>query len=506
MNKTIEHYKELLNLLPRNNVKNSRIYMKKAKIMRQTAIEFKRELVQDIKKRYTSVVITKENEEIDKLKTSLGDIKSNLYLLNKYNDSYEKSSLDEVLYDLKKYYNNDLIKVNNDIKKCLEIFREAGINLTYKDFNYGLEVNAYMDIFFKENNPESSLLKEEFDKLYWKCPDLINYINLNFRGLYFANKKKFESFYDNKLKELNITNKDEYLSNYKNKLSNYLLISSSDIKILQDKFIKGDLDIKEYEDSKINKLKESLTIKEIDEKEQRENILKLSYTLYEYKNYLKYRSLIEAVKTIYQDKNNKNLTKSILGNISKQEKSISKANKKLNRKFFGGKKEKNYETINNSLKELLPLYNEYDEAKFKESIANSLTDNSTILDLLYLVYGYKINLRKLLKADNEEIEKDELDKLVNSLEEFIYYPNNTIINNITINDTRDVVEMILDKYKLMNVNVTKEQLEETNLDSIISTVNKVIISNYINNSNLKFVDINNICEMKKILEKENIEI
>ena len=60
MNKTIEHYKELLNLLPRNNVKNSRIYMKKAKIMRQTAIEFKRELVQDIKKRYTSVVITKE--------------------------------------------------------------------------------------------------------------------------------------------------------------------------------------------------------------------------------------------------------------------------------------------------------------------------------------------------------------------------------------------------------------------------------------------------------------
>ena len=92
------------------------------------------------------------------------------------------------------------------------------------------------------------------------------------------------------------------------------------------------------------------------------------------------------------------------------------------------------------------------------------------------------------------------------LEEFIYYPNNTIINNITINEDRNVVEMILDKYKLMNVSITAEQIEETNLEIIIGTVNKLLISNCINQSNLKYVDFNNMVEMKKILEKENIKV
>lgn len=497
MNKKLEHYKELLNLLPRNNVKNSRIYMKKATLMRQTAIEFKRELVQDIKKRYKNVIVTNENEEIKTLNTSLEDMKSKLYLLNSYNDSYEKSGLNEALYNLKKYYDNDLPTVNNDINKCLDIFKEVGVILTEKDFNYGPEAKTYMEFFFKENNPESNVLKEEFDKLYWKNPDLLDYVYLNFRSLYFANKKKFDSYYENKLKELG--NPQEYLKNYKENLAKYLTLKGSDLKTLQDKFINGELDIKEYEDSKIAKMKESLST-------QDDSILKLSYTLYEYKNYLKFKTLIEEIKTIYQDKNNKDLTKSILKNIAKFEKNIAKANKKLNAKFFGGKKEKHYTTINNSLRELMPLYNEYDEAKYKEAILNNLNDNSTVLDLLYLISGYKINLLKLLKGEDEEVERSVLEKQIGELEEFIYYPNNTIINNITINDTRDVVEMILDKYKLMNVNVTMEQLEETNLDSIVSTVNKIIISNYINNSSLKFIDINNICEMKKILEKENIEV
>ncbi len=507
MNKTLEHYKELLQVLPRNNVKNSRVYMKKALLMKQTAVEFKRELLNDIKKRYKNIVITKDNEEVFMLEKHLEDIKSNLYLLNDNNDSYEKSKLNEVLYDLKNYYDNDLIKVNNDIKKSLDIFKEVGIVLTANDFDYGLETKSYMEVFFKDSNPESSLLKEEFDKLYWKCPDLINYICLNFKHLYFSNIKKFESYYTNRLKELKITNKEEYLNNYKSELSKYMLIKDSNIKVLQDKFLSGEIDVKEFEDSKIDKIKESFSINGKEEKEQNENILKLSYTLYEYKYYLRYKNLIEEIKKIYQDKNNKNLTKSILKKISKLEGSIKKLNKKINRKFFGSKnKEKLYEKINNNMKELRPLYEELEESKYKEKIVNNLNDGSTILDLLYLIDGYKINLRRLLKIDNEEISNEELDKEIELLEDFIYYPNNTIINNITIVEERNVVEMILDKYKLMNVTITSEQLEESNLEIIVSTVKKLLMSNCINQSNLKYSDFNSMCEMKKILDKENIEV
>ena len=58
----------------------------------------------------------------------------------------------------------------------------------------------------------------------------------------------------------------------------------------------------------------------------------------------------------------------------------------------------------------------------------------------------------------------------------------------------------------MNVNLTLEQLEDVNIDNIISTVNKVLVNTYINKSNIKYSDLNNACDMKKILEKENIKI
>ena len=500
MNKVIEHYKELLQLLPRNNIKNSRTYMKKALQMKQTATAFKKDILNDIKRRYKLIVITKENEEINTLKTNLEDVSKNLYLLNDNNDSYEKSNLDEILFDIKKYYKSDLVKVNSDILNAINKFKEVGVNLTSKDFDYGHEVNTYMEVLFKENNPESNVLKQEFDKIYWKCPEIIEYININFRHLYFSNKKLFESFYDNKLKELNIKDKNQYLTDYNNNHSRYLLLVNSDIKTLQDSFMAGKLDVKEYDEAKIDKLKETL----VTNTEESEGILKLSYTLYEYKNYLRFKDLIEEIKKIYQDKANKSLTKTILKNISKQESIIKKNNKKMNRKFFAPKnKDKFYSNIDKSLKELITLYDEYDEAKFKESVANKLNDSSTLLDLLKIASSYKINLKNIIKTLNEEAD---VDKEASTLAEFINYPNNTIINNINIIEEKDVVEIILDKYKLMGINITNEQLEETNLDSTINMINKILIGDYIKHSNLKYIDLNNIVEMKKILEKENIQI
>ena len=68
-----------------------------------------------------------------------------------------------------------------------------------------------------------------------------------------------------------------------------------------------------------------------------------------------------------------------------------------------------------------------------------------------------------------------------------------------------IVWLILDKYKLMNINLTSEQLDDVNLDITISTINKILINSYINKSTIKYSDLINACEMKKILDKENIE-
>ncbi len=492
MNKRIEHFKELLQVLPRNNIRNSKVYLEKATEMQEVVQDYKKQLVKEIEKRYDKLIIKEDNEEIKTLEKRLEDIKTRLYLLND-NDSYEKSSLDVSLYDLKKFYKNDLVEVNEDIETILTEFNLIGIVLEKEDFNYGQEVTEYMELFLKERNPESNKLKELFDKLYWKNPSIIENIYLNFRHLYFKNKKVFDKYYDEKVKEFKI-NEEKILSDYKK----YLYLKDSDIKTIQDKIIAGELDIKEYEESKIVRQKESLVVKNDNDDVTNENILKLSYTLEEYKYYLKFKDLIEKVKEIYNDKSNKSLTKSILKNIAKEEKKIKKAN----RKFLKLKEEKKATIISKSLEALKGYYKEYDEAKFKEKVVNSLNDNSTYLDILKLLNSFKINLLLISKTINEELTDEEFDELEKDLQTFIYNPNNTFVNNITINDTRDIKTIILDKYNLVNIKVTDEQLDDNNLDILISTISKLVTGIYILKSNLKYEDLQVACEMKEILEKE----
>lgn len=504
VSKKIEQYKELLQVLPRTNVKNSREYKKRALVMKQEMQEKKDLVLKEIKKRYLGITID-DNPEIETLKEHLNNDERNLTYLDPYNDSYEKINIDEILYDLSKFYKNDLNKVNNDIKVALEMFNLVSVNLTEKDFQYGKEVEEYMKEFFllKDNNTEN--INEIFDKLYWKCPDIFEYINICFRYLYSKNKKAFEKYCSDQVKDITLKEVEDH---YKLIYSKYLQQTSSDIKILQDKFLEGKLDIKEYEDSKIEKLKASILLKEDANDDQIGNILKLSYSLYEYKNYLEFKDIIENIKKIYQDKNNKSLTKPLLKNINKFENKIIKANKKINFRTSlfkdKAKLDKYYNIINSSLAELKTLYKEYDDAKFKETVVTKLNDSSTLLDALRIAYSYKIDFAKMLKIDNEEITNQEVNDKYKKLKDFILYPNNNFICNTTIIDDRDIITIVLDKYKLMNINLTPEQLEDINIDSLISTVDKILINYYINSSKQSFEKLNDACEFKKVLELNNM--
>lgn len=272
------------------------------------------------------------------------------------------------------------------------------------------------------------------------------------------------------------------------------------------------MDIKDYSIDKIDKISSSLFLNKLEDedsvREARVTLLKLSYTLYEYKKYLKFKYIIDDIKSIYKEKNNnKSLIKNTFKNIEKKEKIISKANSKIRFKMFFGKTEKSFEklysAINNSLVELKDLYKEYDINNFKEKIANVLNDNSSILDALHLVYSYRINLLKIVESKYETITNEDIVKEFDELDEFINYPNITIINNLSIVDEKDVPLIIVDKYKLMDINITKEMLEDGNLDNLISSVDKLLINYYIKDSSISVDDISFICEAKKIIEKNS---
>ena len=189
--KKIETTKEMLNLLPQNNKKNK---TKFKEIVLENLNEFKNDeviLLEEIKKRYNVYMSTTLNEEIPYLESELSNLKDSLILSNKYASSYQMSSLDRVLYNLSHFYKEDLESVNSYIKEAILIFKSAGIILSIEDFNYSYYTKEYMMSFLND----ASDIKEKLESIYWKCPDLIFHIALNFKYLYYLNIKSFNNCY-----------------------------------------------------------------------------------------------------------------------------------------------------------------------------------------------------------------------------------------------------------------------------------------------------------------------
>ena len=282
---------EVLEALPRNNKKNEKIYITKVIEVLDKYKEIKKITESEIIKRKNRYKSLEKNIKIDALTTKINSLKQLLPLINPYSSSYEKSNLDKVLYELGHFYENDLEKVNEDIKKTIQIFETVGVSLNVDDFNYSFYGKKYMTKFLENKTQE---LKQYFEELYWKCPDIITHITLNFKYLYYQNKKKFDLYYNTKKFEL-INIKKEYENLYKEKEE---LIRNSAF-LLQQSFLENKLNINDYSSDKIRKAYKSIVSEEKIDLIKNE-VIKLYNNVIEYKSYLEFITIIDNIKKLYK--------------------------------------------------------------------------------------------------------------------------------------------------------------------------------------------------------------
>ena len=444
---------EVLNALPRNNKKNEKIYITKVIEVLDKYKEIKKITESEITKRKNRYESLEKNTKIDALTTKINSIKQLLPLINPYSSSYEKSNLDKVLYELGHFYENDLEKVNENIKKTIQIFETVGVLLDIDDFNYSFYSKKYMTKFLENKTQE---LKQYFEELYWKCPDIITHITLNFKYLYYQNKKKFDLYYNTKKFEL-INLKEEYENLYKEKEE---LIRTSAF-LLQQSFLENKLNINDYTSDKIRKAYKSIVSEEKIDSIKNE-VIKLYNNVIEYKNYLEFIPIIDNIKELYKEKDKyKNIYLNKKKEIEKLEKKLYKNTKAL----FKITKERKFEVINslvnNEIIELKQKYNELEYNYFLEQIMN-LDESTTIYDLFNLALS---NYNYLMK--NEEID-------IKKLNSFITNPRINILKNILINDTKDISMLIIDRYNLFGFELKKEQLEQSNLDNLIKELEIIL--------------------------------
>lgn len=505
----IEVDKEVLNTLPKNTVKNKKIYVEKLKEIEEKYKDILHEVDGEISKKINMYEKKYSYERKDVSKAEVEELQLEKLYISDACSPYEKLDLDYLIHDLTYYYKNNLKIVNEKIIAFLEKFSSVGIALELEEFNFNSYVKEYFETLYSQIESgciDNDVLSEKFEKIYWKCPEIISYIEMNLRYAYENNEKRVDYFFSHKKSEvLNRYDAKELELTYANAKKEYIEKTKDDPKKIVAQLISGELKIKDYKKESIIKIIEKYVpkVSEMDTQAKNEAIqtlLKLRNSLYEYKLFLKFKFIADRIIDVYNNLlANKTAYINLVKSIQKNEKEIVKLGT-AKKSFF---RRKNNEADQTKLvTDTKELYKKADVDKIVMAIDRAnLSSKSTLYDVLNLCPQYYNFLFNCLINKEDGIQEKEIFEFITELKEFVNWPYFTIINNIRISDEKDIMFIIKDKYNLLNINLTKEDLEGDNLESLIDSLNTLEEFYYINKNGINIDDISDLIEFKKLLDK-----
>ena len=531
--KQIDTDKEVITVLPRNGIKAIKTLLETIKEMQEKYEQVNEMLLKDIEKRYDELTKVEENEELPKLEQEI--LKLDVAIKDTdTRSSFEKMRLDKIVYNVNGYYKSNLERLNKELIDCVKQFEAVGVNLTANDFNISEYTKEYMTVLLQEaynGEINSEKIKDTFEKVYWKCSEVVTHLYVNIRYIYDKYESEIDKFYENKMEEIlrKLNSTPEQVEETKTALiRRKKKIEDVDNKIILEKFYNGTLNINDYKEATYKKIYEELMSKEISslsEKEKAEideSIEKLNSNLNEYFKFNEYKFIVDGVLAIRdeelerleKEKKNKKAKKSeyelTKENVKKVTADIFKINIKLEKPAKGlfGKKvsndKKNSAVIlerNNKILELKNLYMQLDEEIIKQKIMQNIDETSSILDVLKIgSYYYGFMAKEIIKKYPEITDK-ELGEMAKNIRDFITFSNFTVINYIKISDKKELSVIIKDKYKLFGMQISKENFQEENIEDLMKRVR--IINNYNNILKSKFSikDLNYITTVKEMLKK-----
>ncbi len=533
--KQITTDKEVISVLPRNGIKAIKTLLKTISDMTEKYEKLNEKLLKEIETRYSELTTVEENTEIPQIEQEV--LKYNIAEKNTdMRSSFEKMGLDRVIYNVNGYYKSNLERLNKEIIFSVKQFEKVGIKLTAEDFCISEYAKKYMEVLLREaydGDINSEAVKNQFEKVYWECSEVVSHLYVNIRYIYDKYESQIDRFYNEKAQEIlkglsltveGVEEKKAELIKKKNQ------IEETDNKIILDKFYTGSLNINDYKEDNYKKIYLELTDKDVtqlsdsEKNEIDENIDKLNTNLTEYAKYLEYKFLVEQVletrqellKTAEANKNKKDKKvkktqyELLKEEIKKLQSEIFKLNAKIekpNRGFFERKKaEEKKDSIailqrNNLILDLKKTYMQLDEEIINQNILQDLDETSSLFDVLKFASSYYGYMAKAMIKNNEDITDKEIGEKAETIRKFINFSNFTVINHVNISDTKDLSIIIKDKYKLLGMQISKENFEEDSIEDLIRKVK--IINNYNNIQKSKFSikDLEFIMNVKEMLKK-----
>lgn len=530
--KEIDTDKEVITVLPRNGIKAIKTLLETIDNTKTKYSDFNQKILEEIEKRYDKLTDVTENPEISKLEAEI--LKLDVAIKNTdTRSSFEKMRLDKIVYNVNGYYKSNLERLNKELIECIKQFETVGIRITAEDFNISEYAKEYMATLIEEaynGEINSEKIKDAFEKVYWKCSDIVSHLYVNIRLLYDKYESEIDKVYVNRMQTIlqNLNSTPEQVEDAKaSQIRRKKNLEDIDNKLILDKFYRGALNINDYKEDNYKKIYLDLTsrdVSKLSEKEKAEmdeNIEKLNNNLNEYSKYTEYKFLVDGVLEIREnelkeiEKNKAQKVKKTQYDLVKEEIKKSTANiYKLNSKLekntkglFGFKKQNDKKDSatnlerNNAILELKELYMKLDDEILKQKIVQKIDDTSSILNVLEIAsYYYGFMAKEIIKKYPEITDK-ELGEMAKEIRDFVTYSNFTVLNYVKISDKKALSVIIKDKYKLFGMEISKENFEEGNIDDLIKKVK--IVNNYNNIQKSKFSvkDLEYITTVKEMLKK-----
>ena len=498
LQKQIDDAKKIIEVLPVNNKENRS--KKNAYIMEEEmkSMALLTAITKELQLRTNKFKFLTENKNLVNLEKELE--KCNILdEWSTYNNSYEKTHLDYYLYQLHRFYKKDLVEVNNCIRKIIEIFNSVGIEITEEDLNYHPYVKEYVMMIQNEFGEDE--LSKKFEQYYWKLPELITAIELNFKSIFLKNEKKIDKYYELKHKKYLEHHSDSELLSRKQKLIKLInQTRQKDPCFIFNNFVNKEYSLNDYKEEDIKKKKQLyFTNMEC----TYEFLLEFYQVLKDYKIILTYSYLFKDIQELLNKVTTlKDLKKASKKKVMDTEKEIYKL---LNvKKGLFGKKKSKIDTDSGIIKykellnKILENYEELDQTYFYDIIYNKFSLNSSVenaLELVSLNYLYFVNKTKAL---DEELDLDTINERFTELKNIVNSNNFELLDKITLLDEYQLKQVIVDKYVLDGVKLTIEQLEAESIDNTISDIEKLVNYENILRSGLKLEDIKLYFDVKDL--------
>ena len=501
LEKKYEEFKGIIDVLPVNNKENRKKKDSCIEDEKNASNELLNLVKQEIKDRIAKFDTLTENPDVAKTASELE--KCNIINeWNVYNTSYEKMHLDYYLYQLSKYFKEDLTSVNSCIKKVLESFNKVGIQIKKEDFEFNTLVSSYMEKIINNVNEEE--LKIYFEEIYWKFPDIIKTIEISFKNIYLKYEKKIDKYYLDRHNEFLKSHKDNEIVDVKIKLTRQLdELKSSDAYLIFEKFKNSEYILSTFSETEIQKKKELYFSQD---SYNYDNIYKLYRSLIEYNMLLKYNYLLVDMRGRLEKKEElKNAKGNALKEIVKEEAKLKKLNANREGKkvlFFKPKSDEKWLfEYNEALNGVISKYAEFDDACFNELVYTRLSKDSTVLDILKFVasnYLYFVGkTQELEDGQTINVISDNFDKLKIEVNNYEY----SLINNIALLNERQIKEIIVNKYNLENVIITLEMLQKENVGKTISDIETLLNYENLVASGTNLDDVKLYLEAKKLFQE-----